>query len=793
MDRSTKVLQIAAEWWRRRSAGDPVPEDDVIAAHPDLMPELGERMRLLRRMRTEAARLDQFDLVLHRMNATDEGSGSHRRLRPSARDDDAAGPDGSVRFSPGTLVADRFVIYCLLGKGGLGTVYRAHDQLLKKPVALKFFRNGFTLEQREQIKAEVNLAQEVKHLNVCSVHDLHISHDPIFLAMEYIDGEDLDRTLLRVGRFSQERGLEIAAELCRGLAAAHEKGVIHRDLKPQNVMLDSTGLVRNTDFGLARRSAWTNEAGLTVGTLRYMAPEQVNGKTSVRSDIFSLGMVLHVLFTGPYPIELDPDGELTTWNSHLIIPPSDNVPELEPHVERAILHCLETKPADRPASAKAVLAELLDDSRKRRFNPRRVEAGMTQQQRRSIRWLAIFAVSGIVAGWLISPSFRVIERVPFGNSSIEGYRDAVTMLIGSLGYEIYGSATHSQFGFEYNGPVRNEPTKSEDIVSFWYRQSRDSLVPRNFWIGRDQEMLRVTYSDPSWSKQGMLGVRLRSNGRLMEFRLIPGDDFTDNDRSFTAESDLATLFTSAGLNLTDYEQAEELPNNRGNAVQPFASMGEARTYLPKDAQSDAPRVNANVIDHRVVWFSAVRTAEKETPPSKAKVRFDRGLYLGMMGIAILGVCLAHRNLAHRRADHRMAWRISFIVFGAFGVSWLFTTSHVWELEGEVRLMQFGLANALFWSATFWLLHVAAEPFVRNESLTYLDSWTRLLAARWRDPIVARDLLLGSLMEPYSRRCSGRCTWHFASRWACPSDTASHPDTSIRSPILPTCSRSLRMP
>ena len=205
------------------------------------------------------------------------------------------------RFLPGALLADRYRIVALLGKGGMGEVYRADDLTLGQPVALKFLPEAIANDESvlERFRNEVRTARKVSHPNVCRVYDVGEVDHHIFLSMEYIDGEDLALLLRRIGRLPSDKGLEIARQLCAGLAAAHREGIIHRDLKPANVMLDGRGRAVITDFGLASLAEGIEGQEVASGTPAYMAPEQLMGKeVSVRSDIYSLGLTLYEIFTG---------------------------------------------------------------------------------------------------------------------------------------------------------------------------------------------------------------------------------------------------------------------------------------------------------------------------------------------------------------------------------------------------------------------------------------------------------------------------------------------------------------
>src|SRR5439155_21279617 len=161
-----------------------------------------------------------------------------------------------------------------LGKGGMGEIYRADDLKLGQPVALKFLPQGL-VDDRDllaRLHNEVRVARQISHPNVCRVYDIGEVNDHPFLIMEYIDGEDLASLLRRIGRLPEDKGVELARQLCAGLAAAHDKGVLHRDLKPHNVMLDGRGQVRITDFGLAAFADELESADLRAGRPASQAP-----------------------------------------------------------------------------------------------------------------------------------------------------------------------------------------------------------------------------------------------------------------------------------------------------------------------------------------------------------------------------------------------------------------------------------------------------------------------------------------------------------------------------------------
>ena len=265
------------------------------------------------------------------------------------------------RFPPGTILSQRYRVSARLGKGGMGEVYRATDLLLGQSVALKFLPEALSGSQAalERLRNEVRVARQISHPNVCRVYDIGEADGHTFLNMEFIDGEDLASLLRRIGRLPPGKALEIARRLCSGLAAAHEKGVLHRDLKPGNVMIDGRGQVVITDFGLASIATEIAHSDIRSGTPAYMSPEQLAGiEVSQRSDIYALGLLLFELFAGvpPHP-SLDREQLRKLREGR---PPSlaDLAPEVDPAIDRVVARCLEPSPGGRPGTALAVAAAL---------------------------------------------------------------------------------------------------------------------------------------------------------------------------------------------------------------------------------------------------------------------------------------------------------------------------------------------------------------------------------------------------------------------------------------------------
>ena len=299
-------------------------------------------------------------------------------------------------FVPGEVFADRYRMIARIGRGGMGDVWRADDLVLGTAVALKVIDSaGF--EARERILNEVRLARQITHPAICRVFDVGESAGWIFFSMELVSGEDLAALLRRVGRLPSEKVVDIARQLCAGLAAAHAQGVLHRDLKPANVLIDDNGLVRITDFGIAIPRAAAGHHMLT-GTPGYMAPEQraVGTELSEQTDVYALGLVLYELLVGRYA--LSRPGEATQPP-----PPSALVQNVDPQLERVVMQALSPDPRSRPSSALAVAASLPDIGV--RGDGALATAGAPRT--RGTRWLAGTAVAGVVGALAVASSFLV--------------------------------------------------------------------------------------------------------------------------------------------------------------------------------------------------------------------------------------------------------------------------------------------------------------------------------------------------------------------------------------------------
>ncbi len=213
-------------------------------------------------------------------------------------------------LTTGSVFAGRYQVIEELGHGGMGRVYKVQDTKIGEKVALKLIRPEAGLDKKslDRFSNELKLARKIRHKNVCQMFDLGEDRGTRYITMEYVHGEDLKQLIRKVGRLSPGQAVAIARQVCDGLEEAHRLGVIHRDLKPQNIMVDADGSARIMDFGIARSLSGRSitGAGVMIGTPEYMSPEQVEGKeVDPRSDIYSLGIILYEMLTGQVPFEGD--------------------------------------------------------------------------------------------------------------------------------------------------------------------------------------------------------------------------------------------------------------------------------------------------------------------------------------------------------------------------------------------------------------------------------------------------------------------------------------------------------
>ncbi len=324
----------------------------------------------------------------------------------------------------GSDFGPRYHIEALLGKGGMGEVYKAYDKELDRTVAIKLVLSGLAEEPEtmQRFKQELLMASKVSHKNILRIHDLGDVDGVKFISMAYVEGEDLHHVLKREGRLPLERVLKITRQLCGALAAAHAEDVVHRDLKPQNVLIDKADNIYVSDFGLAK-SLEAGAAGMTrtgdlLGTPRYMAPEQaLRKRVDHRADLYSLGLIIYEMATGHVPFTGDSAIQVMLMRiNEKPKSPKEFNPDLPDYMVRVIMRCLEREPERRYQSASEILADL-DAERASpagaSLSMRSVQINLPVPERGNWGWFAgAAALFVLIVAFAIPPVRRFVLRQP---------------------------------------------------------------------------------------------------------------------------------------------------------------------------------------------------------------------------------------------------------------------------------------------------------------------------------------------------------------------------------------------
>ena len=663
-----------------------------------------------------------------------------------------------ARFASGTILAERYRIVSLLGRGGMGEVYKAEDLKLKQIVALKFLPEAIALDGAAlaRFQNEVRITRQISHPNVCRVYDIGETKGLHFLSMEFIDGEDLSHLLRRIGRLPGDKANEIARQICAGLAAAHDNSVMHRDLKPANIMIDGRGKARITDFGVAVVAKELLGAEAASGTPAYMAPEQLKGKeVTQRSDIYSLGLVLYELFTGKKVYDSDNIRDLMRLHeSSSPTSPSSHVKNIDPLVEKVILRCLEKDPSKRPSSAIQVAAALPGGdplaaalAAGETPSPEMVAAAKTEEGLRPpvASALAAGALLLLAAVVLMSDAIGIHYKVPFDKSP-EVLQARAAEIVKQLGYtdEPADSAT----GFTQERAYLDYLTKNDRsprrwdklasgqpaLVTFWYRQSSDYLRP----VGQSSLVL---LDDPPQTVPGMTTLVLDTRGRLIKFSRVPPQLNTPPASATTP--DWSPLFSAAGLDITRFTPTDA----QWNPPQYSDARAAWQGAYPDQPQTPL-RIEVAAYHGKPTYFALIGpweqpALEKQQSRSISERVSTTLIILIVLAVLVGGLLLARHNLKLGRGDRKGAFRVALFIMVLGGVQ-LLTMRHFPESTTEFGALIESLSHFLFLAGITWLIYIGLEPFLRRRWPNLIISWNRLLAGSYRDPLIGREILIGAV-------------------------------------------------
>jgi predicted Ser/Thr protein kinase len=669
------------------------------------------------------------------------------------------------RFLPGRLLAGRYRIIALLGRGGMGEVYRADDLTLGQPVALKFLPEEASKDETllERFRNEVRLSRRVSHPNVCRVYDVGEVDGHTFFTMEYVDGEDLASLLRRIGRLPADKALEIARQLCAGLAAAHAKGVLHRDLKPANIMLDGRGQVVVTDFGLAGLVDQIPGSDVRSGTPAYMAPEQLEGKeVNAKSDIYSLGLVLYEIFTGKRAFSVESLPELVRVRSESApSKPSTLVKDLDPAVERVILRCLEADPANRMSSAMSVAAALpggdpLAAALAAGETPSPQMVAAAGETTGLAPRVALLCLAAAIFG-LGLVTFMSISTSGMGKLGLEQSPEVLTHkakeMLTRLGYAEKPVDTASAFSYDTDFlsyvEKNDKPHPRWDEVlpgqpaalQYLYRQSGQYMLGTD-WHDYLLTPGMVTDDDPAPILSGMINLALDPRGRLTFFQAIPPQE--EQAGPHTQAFDWNVLFREAGLDAVQFKATEPT----------WTSLAASDARAAWDGTwpgSNRPlHVEAAAFQGKPVFFSLTgpwtRPQRMRPDPPTTAGRRASNLLLLVTILSVVGgaALLARRNYVRGRGDRRGAFRLAYVTFATLMLLWL-CQGHIVPTLDTLLPFFLAISTALFFSSVLWILYLSLEPYVRRHWPQALVSWSRLVMGQLRDPLVGRDVLFGVIL------------------------------------------------
>jgi hypothetical protein len=662
-----------------------------------------------------------------------------------------------ARFVPGTILADRYRIVGLLGQGGMGEVYRADDLKLSQPVALKFLPDRLLSDGAAlaRFHREVRIARHVSHKNVCRVYDIGETQGHHFLSMEYIKGEELSSLLRRIGRLPNDKAVQLARQLCAGLAAAHDNNVLHRDLKPANVMIDENGDVRVTDFGLAGLVKEFGADEAIAGTPAYMSPEQLAGKElSVTSDIYSLGLVLYEVFTGKKAFTANTLPELLKLRTTAASPPTPSsvIKDIDPVVEQVILRCLEHDPEKRPASALQVAAALPGGdpiaaalAAGETPSPEMVAAAPAEGMLKpasAAMLLLVFIVGLGLACWLTK--YATVYRLSPLDLPPEALQARARDIIKGLGYNL--PALDSAHGIVLRDNYLQYIAEHDPSPSRWDRLRTDGLGAYRFWYRESPRYFQTTeqieVDRPALDVSGMTSIYLDMQGRLHWFSGVPPQRETNVVE--TAAPDWSLPFRDAGLDPANFHTVPSttVPLHAYDTRVAWDGGDPARPELKTHIEAASFRGKVIYFETIYPWDQAAR---EDAPQENNRERMLSFILIGVfITVLITSAWLARRNLKLGRGDRRGATRVALLFLSLHMLYWLFVGHHNGSLEAEFDLFMAQLEGAIFKAVFVWLLYVALEPFVRKRWPNRIISWSRLLAGGYRDPMVGRDILIGGV-------------------------------------------------
>jgi serine/threonine protein kinase/Tfp pilus assembly protein PilF len=557
-------------------------------------------------------------------------------------------------LATGSIFARRYEVIEELGKGGMGRVYKVFDKKIKEKVALKLLRLEISSDEEtvERFSNELKYARKIIHKNVCRMFDLGEEEGTHYITMEYVSGEDLKSMIRMMGRMSPGQAVSITRQVCEGLAEAHKLGVVHRDLKPQNIMIDREGNARIMDFGIARslKAKGITDGGIIIGTPEYMSPEQVEGKEiDQRADIYALGVILYEMLIGRVPFE--GDTPLSIAVKHKTEAPQDprtlNA-QLPLDLSQLILKCLEKDKKKRPQSAEEILSQLSKIEQevpaaervlpqRKPFTSREIKGALGKRWGLIAALLFVAIAAGLVFIFLrkekpaLPPANKRIVVLPFENQ-------------GALEDEYFADGMTDEITARLSSISRLEVIARTSA----YQYKKTSKTPQK--IGDELSVGYILYGTVRWQKQpgGASKVRVTpSLVRISDATQIWANPYDETIAEvFQVQADIAKRVAEA-LNIALLEPEQKVmeakltnnpeaydyylrgmdsfrlgADNRKNLTSSIEMLEKAVKLDPSFAQAYAGLARAHAT---MYWFHLDHTEERS---ARSKEAADKALQLG---------------------------------------------------------------------------------------------------------------------------------------------------------------------
>lgn len=758
--------------------------ETACAADPSLRKEVEA---LLNQMSVESLQSAAASIVsgepqpkLHTKVDVDSGAGS--AAQPvSVQAIPAGHPAKSheLERQPGTMITDRYRIVSPLGVGGMGVVYRAEDLTLNQTVAMKFLPGELATNPLwlARLRNEARLARTVTHPNVCRVYDVGQADGAPFITMEFVPGEDLASLIRRIGRLPIEKAVEVARQICAGLAAAHRVGVLHRDLKPANIMLDADGNVRITDFGLAAVSGHVAAREIRAGTPAYMAPEQIAGRdVTWRSDLYALGLVLYELFSGSRAYSASSFEEYEQLHEHTTPRPLDEiVPDLPGRVEELILQCLEKTPEDRPGSALHVAAALpgVDVLRMSLTSgltplPDLIAVAPARSGGAHKRGLLVVLTLALLAGLSVLRTLYPLEWDDLGTIQPSALAERARRILEetdlslghaheSFGYSIAEDAWPSVARvFDPENSAANVVPAFPGEPCFFYRQSEKPFLPSAvenvFWRAG-----YATPDDPPLADARARAVLLDKRGQLILLGAAahPLTSTQGSPSSVSADQLRTGLLRAAGV-----ANPEALkPGMVGPSVAPNGSC--ANYDLPineEDGRSSMVSTLCSSRQNPTFFAVGLKSDDANQQPDRLSqsarqqrsvILAQRILFLMLVAVVIpLGIAKSRMT----RVNYQGAVRLAVFVVALELIAAMLRLGNAVSGFDAVSQLAMAVVRAAGVAGLVGVSYLAIDAYARRLWPHLLVTWSRLLMGRMRDPDVAYHALVGV--------CVG-CWWSLA--------------------------------